>query len=73
MGTATMSKREEICADGALTLEAAIEFTGLSRSTLYELMGSADLPYTRVGGRRLIPKRALVEMLAKGIAGVAGE
>jgi excisionase family DNA binding protein len=50
--------------EGALTIGGAIEFTGIGRSTLYALMGRGELPYTKVGTRRLIPRRALVALLA---------
>ena len=57
------------CADGALTIQAAVDFSGVPRSSIYELLNSGDLPSIRVGRRRLIPKRALVEFLARHFEG----
>lgn len=56
-------------ADGAMTVNAAAEFTGISRTRLYEFMGDAQLPFTVIGGRRLIPKRALVDLLNGNLRG----
>ena len=58
---------EWLCRDGALTLRGASEFTGLGRTRLYELIGSGRLRSVRVGNRRLIPRRALVALLAEGL------
>ena len=53
--------------DGALTVPAACEFSGLSRTAIYSAMRSGELPFLQRGGRRLIPRRALAEMLAAGM------
>jgi excisionase family DNA binding protein len=63
----------ELAADGTIGVKEAQAFTGLGRTSLYELMDRGVLPYTRVGDRRLIPKRALVELLAAGMVGSRGE
>lgn len=60
---------EEILADGTLTVDGATKFVGLGRTQLYELMGSGRLPFTKQGRRRLIPRRALVRLLANGLQG----
>jgi|GEM_PF-2513905 len=60
---------KELLSEGALGLDEAQRFTGLGRSYLYELMTSGRLPFTKCGSRRLIPKRALVELLADGLVG----
>ena len=54
-------------AAGALSIAAASEFSSLSRRTLYELMESGALAFTKVGRRRLIPRAALVALLARGV------
>jgi excisionase family DNA binding protein len=54
----------ELMADGALTVAKACEFTSLSRPELYKLMAAGKLPFTKHGKRRLIPRRALVQLLA---------
>ena len=57
----------KLCEDGALTIRQATEFTGLPRTAVYKLLGDGTLPSVRVGRRRLIPKRALIELLAQGL------
>jgi excisionase family DNA binding protein len=54
-------------ADGLRTIPEAQEFTRLSRSALYMLMERGELAYTRIGRRRLIPHRALVELAQRGL------
>jgi excisionase family DNA binding protein len=49
-----------------LTLKRAAEESGLSVRTLYNIMGTGELPSVRVGGRRLIPARALEKFLLRG-------
>jgi hypothetical protein len=58
----------DLLADGALGIEAAVDFTGLSRAELYRRMGRGSLPYVLQGRRRLLPRRALQEMLAEACA-----
>jgi excisionase family DNA binding protein len=60
-------KQKELLNDGALTIDGAAEFAGVQRTFLYAKMGAGELPFTKCGRRRLIPKRALVEMLSKGL------
>lgn len=59
-------ERAELFGDGAMTVEKASESSGIGRTTLYQLMTQGELPYSKVGVRRLIPRRALVELLATG-------
>jgi hypothetical protein len=61
----------DLLSDGTLGIEQAMEFSGLGRSLLYELMGCGRLPYSKVGARRVIPKRALMKILAEGLSGEA--
>ena len=58
-----------VWSDGALTVEAAEAFSGLSRSTLYALMGAGTLAWGRPHRFRLIARRSLVAYLAAGAAG----
>jgi excisionase family DNA binding protein len=58
----------DILEDGLRTIEEAQEFTRLSRSGLYELMENGALAYTKIGRRRLIPHRALVELASRGLS-----
>lgn len=49
----------------SMSVEDATVSTGLSRSTLYDLMGSGDLGYVKCGSRRLIPVHELEALLAR--------
>jgi excisionase family DNA binding protein len=62
--------RAELFSDGVLQVAAAVEFCGLGRTQLYSLMSAGKLPYSQVGTRRLIPRRALVDLLAEKAIGV---
>lgn len=55
-------------AEGALNATDAAAFLGVSRRHVFDLMQRGALPWGRVGGRRVIPRRALVDYLA-GSAG----
>lgn len=63
----TEAPAPSICSDGTLSLPEAIEFTGLGRSELYLRMDDGRLPFVKHGRRRLIPRRALVQMLEAGL------
>ena len=58
-----------LCEDGALTIKAAVEFSGIGRTKLYELMRTGQLHQIRVDGsaRTLLARRELVEILARGM------
>ena len=57
----------ELLADGAMGVPEAAKFCGLSRAEIYRRMAARELPSVKHGRRRLVPKVALVEMLAKGL------
>ena len=63
---------EDLCAEGALTVKEAVAFSGLARTAIYARIEDGSLPSLRLGRRRLIPKRALVRLLAKGLCGASG-
>jgi excisionase family DNA binding protein len=63
----TKADRGELASEGAYSVPEAVEFTGLGRTTLYMLMDRGELPYAKVGARRLIPKRALVELIERNL------
>ena len=50
-----------------LTIKKAAEESGLSVRTLYNRIGSGELPSVLVGRRRLIPAKALEEFLLRGM------
>jgi excisionase family DNA binding protein len=53
--------------DGVMTVPEGQEFSRLSRSALYALMERGELPYVKLGKRRMIPRRALIEMMRRGL------
>ncbi len=57
-----MNPKEELVEEGLVSLEDAMEFLSLGRSTLYELMDKGMLPYSKIGRSRRIPRRALVRL-----------
>jgi len=59
----------ELLADGLMTIPEAVEFSGLSRSSLYVAMDRGEVPSVRRMGRRLIPRRGMVKFLAAGLIG----
>jgi excisionase family DNA binding protein len=61
----TQTTSSDLFGDGSVTVAEAARFTGLGRTSLYDLMTAGELTYTKVGARRLIPRRALVELLAR--------
>jgi excisionase family DNA binding protein len=61
----------ELVADGAVGLDEAMKLSGLQRSKLYELMGEGELPFVKLGARRLIPRRAITALLAKNVIGLS--
>ena len=42
---------EELCEDGAMTIKAFVEFTGVGRTKVYQLMRAHRLHAIHVGGR----------------------
>jgi hypothetical protein len=56
---------EELCQDGMLTIEEAVEFTKISEGRLWEYIAQDAFPTMKPARCRLIPKRALVIWLAK--------
>ena len=55
--------------DGLVTVSEAAAFLRLSRSNLYLLMERGELPFVKIGRSRRIPRRALVQLAARGIRG----
>ncbi|MFI5365947.1 MAG: helix-turn-helix domain-containing protein [Candidatus Binatia bacterium] len=59
----------ELVRDGLAGLGEAERFLGVSRSTIYVLMESGQLPYVKIGRARRIPRRALVQLAADNVRG----
>ena len=57
----------EQVADGALNINEAVQFSRISRAELYRLMDRGELSFVKYGRRRLIPKNALRELLARHV------
>lgn len=62
-----MNAATEILAEGTFGIEEAQRFSGMGRTFLYGAMDRGDLVYTKAGRRRLIPKRALIALLARNL------
>lgn len=65
--------KADLLADGAMPVDEAERFSGVKRSFLYDRMAKGELAYVKAGARRLIPRRALVDLLARGLVGGAAE
>jgi excisionase family DNA binding protein len=66
---ATGVESEQLVTDGAVTVPAACQFTGIGRSYLYVLMEKGALRFIKIGRRRPIPRAELVRLLAGGMVG----
>jgi excisionase family DNA binding protein len=55
----------------ALSIKEAVAVSGLSRSTIYNLLGSGDLQSVKIGARRLIRRSVLEDLLVHGRAASA--
>jgi excisionase family DNA binding protein len=60
-------QRTAAVSEGCMTIAQAQQFTGLGRSLLYVEMERGNLPYVKVGKRRLIPRRGLLQFLEAGL------
>ena len=61
---------DDVFGSGCMGVPEAVVFTGLGRSELYEMMSRGELVFTKIGRRRLVPKKALIEMLRQGLVGM---
>jgi excisionase family DNA binding protein len=68
---ATAALTPDLLEEGAMGVPEAAEFTGLGRSDLYARMSRGELPFSKVGRRRLIPRRALKDLLRKNLTPAA--
>lgn len=53
---------EQLVEGGLVSIEDAMAFLSVGRSTLYELMDKGLLPWSKIGRSRRIPRRALVRL-----------
>jgi excisionase family DNA binding protein len=61
-----------IVEDGLETIEGARQFLRLSRSAIYQLMESGELPFVKLGKARRIPRKALVDLANRCLCGRDG-
>ena len=60
----------DLVSGGLLDVPGAVEFTRLSRSTIFELLRAGTIASVRVGKSRRIPRRALEEFVAANLVDV---
>ena len=75
MGTQEKSeavRKAKLVEDGALPIAEAVQFSGVTRAELYKRMKRGELPYVKLGKRRLIARNALRAMLATGVVMAEG-
>ncbi len=59
----------ELMAEGLDRIEQAARFLGVSKSRIYLMMASGELPSVKLGKCRRIPRRALKELAARNLFG----
>ena len=57
----------DLLVDGCVSVAEAAKFTGLGRTSIYAAMDSGELVSIKRGRRRLVPRRALVAWLERGL------
>ena len=62
-------KNNEILMDGLMRVHEVAGYLGLSRSKVYEIMSKGELPWAKFGRARRIPRRAVVELVARRLRG----
>ena len=53
---------EQLVEGGLVSIEEAMAFLSVGRSTLYELMDQGLLPWAKIGRSRRIPRNALIQL-----------
>lgn len=66
MATAT-ANRADLFTGGSVTIAGLNAKYGIGKSKAYELMSAGLLPWSMVYGRRLIPCKAVEDLLASGL------
>jgi len=56
-----------LLSEGLLDVREAENFSGLKKSKLYNLMQTGELAYVKIGSARRIPRKALVNLMAKNL------
>ncbi len=60
----TATENISLVSEGAMTVREAVKFSRISRSDLYRFMESGRLPWLKPCRNRLIPRKALVDLMA---------
>jgi excisionase family DNA binding protein len=63
----THKETANLLSDGLMTVNEACEWLGFGRTRVYQLMGSGELVYVKIGNSRRVPRKALVELAARGL------
>jgi excisionase family DNA binding protein len=58
---------QALVSEGLVSVPQAHAFLGVGRGKLYQLMREGELAYVYIGRRRLVPRRALIEVAARGL------
>lgn len=64
LASTTWNDKAALTAEGCIRVAEAVRFAGLGRTQLYVLM-SHGLPFIKAGSARLIPRKAIVDLLAE--------
>jgi excisionase family DNA binding protein len=64
-----MTPTQDIVTEGLMTVAEAAKFLAVGRTLLYAMMEAGELPYVKLGRRRCIPRRAVVELAATNLRG----
>ncbi len=59
-----IARKIALAEDGAVSVKEATRLLSVSRSLLYAMMESGKLAYARIGRRRVIPRKAIQEVIA---------
>ena len=55
----------DVLVHGLMRINEVVEFLGISRPSVYELMANGQLPYTIIGHNRRIPRKAVMDLAAE--------
>lgn len=72
-GAVVATGAAEMYESGGVNVSTAVREFGISRSVLYTLMGSGQLPYSQIGRKRIIAHKALAALLARSVVGFSPE
>ncbi len=62
-----MNDKIKLVSGGLVNVREAEKIAGVKKSKLYQLMEKGEIPYCKIGAARRIPKKALIEFLARNL------